>query len=98
MLNDMTGGTLGIYMRKILVSFDLCEDRSYDSFFLRLLYLGAEEQLPTEWILLTSLNVDEIMSDLQKYIDPADRLLVTQVTSMSSRNLVNDEQFGRGAA
>ena len=85
-------------MRRISISFDLREDRSYDSFFLRLLYHGAEERLPTEWILLTSLRDDEIMDDLQKHIDPADRLQVTQVTSMSSRNLINDEQFGRGAA
>ncbi len=85
-------------MRKISISFDLREDRPYDSFFLRLLYFGAEERLPTQWILLTSLTVDEIKRDLQSHIDPADRLLVTQVTSMSSRNLINDEQFGRGAA
>jgi hypothetical protein len=85
-------------MRKISIGFDLCEHRSYDSFFLRLLYHGAEERLPTEWILLTSLSVGEIMSDLQKHIDPADRLLVTQVTSMSYRNLINNDSVGRGAA
>jgi hypothetical protein len=67
-------------MRKISISFDLREDRSYDSFFLRLRYLGAEERLPTEWILITSLRVDEIVDDLQQYIDFADRLLVAQVT------------------
>ena len=85
-------------MRKLSISFDLREDRSYDSFFLRLLYHGAEERLPTQWILVTSLRVDEIRRDLQDHIDTADRLLVTQVTSMSFRNLINNEKSGRSAA
>ena len=85
-------------MRKISISFDLREDRSYDSFFLRLVYYGAQELLPTEWILSTSLTADEIRCDLQDHIDTADRLLVTQVTSMSFRNLINNDKFGRGAA
>jgi hypothetical protein len=85
-------------MRNISISFDLCQQRSYDSFFLRLHGHGAEERLPTEWILITSLRVDEIVDDLQKYIDPADRLLVTEVTSMSYRNLINNDSVGRGAA
>jgi hypothetical protein len=54
--------------------------------------------MPTEWHLLTPLTVDEIMRELQVYIDPADRLLVTQVASMSSRNLINNDKLGRGAA
>ena len=85
-------------MIKISISFDLREDRSYDSFFLRLLYHGAEERLPTQWILVTPLRVDEIRRDLQDHIDTADRLLVTQVTSMSFRNLINNDRSGRGAA
>jgi hypothetical protein len=85
-------------MRKISISFDLREARSYDSFFLRLVYHGAEQRLPTQWILLTSLTVDEIKRDLQSHIDPADRLLITQVTLMSFRNLIDNDTFGRGAA
>jgi len=85
-------------MIKISISFDLREDRSYDSFFLRLLYRGAVECLPTQWILVTSLRVDEIRRDLQDHIDSADRLLVTQVMSMSFRNLIDNDKFGRGAA
>ncbi len=54
--------------------------------------------MPTQWILVTPLAVDEIRSELQAYLDPADRLLVTQVASMSSRNLINNDKFGRGAA
>jgi hypothetical protein len=69
MSNDMTGGTFES-MRKLSIGFDLREDRSYDSFFLRLLDLGAEERLPTEWILITSLRVDEIVDDLQKPSTP----------------------------
>ena len=85
-------------MRKISISFDLREDRSYDSFFLRLLYHGAEERLPTQWILVTSLRADEIRRDLQDHLDPADRLLITQVMSMSFRNLIDNDKSGRGAA
>jgi hypothetical protein len=85
-------------MRKISISFDLREDRSYDSFFLRLLYFGAEEHLPTQWILLTSLKAEEIKRDFQHHLDPADRILVAQVASMSSRNLIDNDLFGRGAA
>jgi hypothetical protein len=99
MLNNMTGGTLEINMSKrFAISFELDDNGRYDSLVLRLRHLGAVPVLPTQWLLLTSLTADEIRRDLQDHLDPADRLLVTQVTSMSSRNLINDEQFGRGAA
>ena len=83
---------------QISISFELREDRSYDSFFLRLCFFGAEERLPGIWIARSSLAVDEIKRDLQAHLDPADRLLVTQVTSMSARNLIYNEESGRGAA
>jgi hypothetical protein len=54
--------------------------------------------MPTQWILLTPLTVEEVRRELQGYIDPADRLLVTQVASMSSRNLINSDVLGKGAA
>jgi PIN domain nuclease of toxin-antitoxin system len=99
MLNDMTGGTLGIKMNKrFAISFELDGNRRYDSLVLRLHQLSAVPVLPTQWLLLTSLTADEIRRDLQDHLDPADRLLVTQVTSMSYRNLINSDQFGRGAA
>jgi hypothetical protein len=99
MSDDMTGGTLEINMSKrFAISFELDDNRRYDSLVLRLRHLGAVPVLPTQWLLLTSLTADEIRRDLQDHIDTADRLLVTQVTSMSSRNLISDEQFGRGAA
>ena len=58
----------------------------------------AVRVMPTQWILLTSLTVSEIRREVQSYIDPADRLLVSQVASMSYRNLINADKFGRGAA
>jgi hypothetical protein len=84
--------------RRLSISFELREDRSYDSLILRLRHLGAVPVLPTQWILLTSLTVDAIKRDLQAHIDSADRILVTHVTSMSFRNLINDDKLGRGAA
>jgi hypothetical protein len=59
---------------------------------------SAIQVMATEWHLLTPLTVDEIRRELQAYVDPADRLLVKQVTSMSSQNLINDDKWGRGAA
>jgi PIN domain nuclease of toxin-antitoxin system len=54
--------------------------------------------MPTQWILLTTLTLDEIRRELQPHIDPSDRLLITQVASMSYRNLICGVKFGRGAA
>jgi hypothetical protein len=99
MSDDMTGGTQEHTMKKrVSISFDLDDNRRYDALALRLYHLGAVLMLPTQWFLLTSLTVDEIRRDLQAYIDPADRLLVTQFTSMSFRNLINDDKLERGAA
>lgn len=84
--------------RRLSISFDLREDRRYDSLARRLLDLDAVQVLPSQWILLTSLAVDEIRRDLQTYIDPADRLLVTHVASMSFRNLIDSDNSGTGAA
>jgi hypothetical protein len=84
--------------KRLSISFELREDRGYDSLVLRLRHHDAVPVLPTQWILLTSLTVDEIRRDLQTYIDPADRLLVTQVASMSSRNLIDNDKFGTGTA
>ncbi len=99
MSGDMTGGTLEINMSKrFAISFELDDDRRYDSLVLRLRHLGAVPVLPTQWLLSISLTADEIRRDLQGHLDPADRLLVTQVTSMSFRNLINNDKFGRGAA
>jgi hypothetical protein len=98
MSNNMTGGTEDNWMRRISISYELREDRCYDSLIQRLHYLGAEPRLPTQWILLTTLTAEEIRRDLQDYIDSADRLLVTQVTSMSYRNLITSDKVGSGAA
>jgi hypothetical protein len=99
MSNDMTGETVeSILKNQISISFELCENRSYDSFFLQLCYWGAGERLPGLGIVRSSLTVDEIKRDLEVHIDTADRLIVAQVTSMSCRNLINDDKFERGAA
>lgn len=84
-------------MNRISITFELCGDRRYDAFFLRLRHYGASPKLPAQWVLLTAATVHEIRRDLQTYIDPADRLLVTQVGSMSHQNPIN-EDFGMGAA
>jgi hypothetical protein len=85
-------------MARISISFDLDQDGRYDALVRRLRQHEAFPVLPTQWMLLTPLTVDEIRGDLQSYINPSDRLLVTQVASMSSRNLIDDEGFERGAA
>lgn len=84
--------------KRFAISFELDNNRCYDSLFRRLLNLGAVPVLPTQWILLTSLVGDEIKRDLQNHIEPTDRLLVTQVASMSFRNLINSDEFERDAA
>ena len=61
-------------------------------------YHEAVQVMPTQWVLLTPLAVDEIRRELQRYVDPADRLLVTEVASMSYRNLITDDKIGKGAA
>jgi len=85
-------------IKRISISYELDDNRCYDSLIRRLRQLGADPKLPTQWFLHSSDSVDEIKRDLQAYIDPADRLLVTEVTSMSSRNLINSDKSGRGAA
>ena len=85
-------------MKRVSISFDLDDNRRYDSLTQRLQHYDAIPVLPTQWIFLTSLSIDEIRRDLQAYIDPADRLLVTHVASMSFRNLINNDKITRGAA
>jgi hypothetical protein len=84
--------------KRFAISFELDDNRRYDTLVLRLRHLGAVPVLPTQWILLTSLTIDEIKRDLQTHIDTTDRILVTQVASMSFRNLINDDKLRRGAA
>jgi hypothetical protein len=87
--------------RRISIGFEL----SGESFERRLGSLDrwlrchhAIHVMPSEWILVTPLTVDEIRRELQAFLDPVDRLLVKQVTSMSSQNLIDNDRFGRGAA
>lgn len=84
--------------KRVSVSFELHDECRYDSLVRRLRHYDAVPVLPTQWIFLTSLTVDEIRRDFQAYIDPSDRLLVTHVASMSSRNLIDSDNFGRSAA
>ena len=50
----------------------------------------------SQWAIQTALTVEEVEKDLRNRIDPADRLLVTCVGAMSSRNLINKDRFGVG--
>jgi hypothetical protein len=87
--------------RRFSISFELSGDglaRRYYSLALWLCYHDAIQVMPTEWILLIPLTIEEITREIRAYLDPADRLLVKQVTSMSSQNLINDDNWGRGAA
>lgn len=84
--------------RRLSISFESDDDRSYDCLYRRLLRHEAIQVLPKQWIVLTELTADELRRDLQAYIDPADRILITQVASMSSRNLIDADRLGRGAA
>jgi hypothetical protein len=88
---------LGAYtMRRISISFELGDSRSYDDFFRRLACLGAVPLLKSQWVLQTHFTIEQVEKDLRARIDPADRLLVTYVGAMSSRNLINREKFGNG--
>ena len=88
-------------MSRIAISIESVEldgSRDYSPLVRR---LSSHDAIPVgrmQWILQTSLTVEQIRHDIQNYIDPADRLLVTQVASMSSRNLINADKIGRGAA
>ena len=84
--------------RRLSISFESDDDRCCASLYRRLLQLEAIQVLPKQWIVLTGLTADELRRDLQSYIDPADRILITHVVSMSFRNLVNADRFGKGAA
>jgi hypothetical protein len=87
--------------KRVSISLELSGDsleRRYDSLDRWLRRREAVQVMPTQWILLTPLTVEEVRRELQGYIDPADRLLVTQVASMSSRNLINSDVLGKGAA
>jgi hypothetical protein len=99
MSSDMTGKDLGSNkMRRLLITYELGENRRYDSFFRRLQCLGALPAMQSQWMLQTPFTVDEIRNDLQRYIDPADRLSVTYAGAMSSRNLINKDRFGTSLA
>lgn len=55
----------------------------------------AVQVMPAQWHILTYLAADEIRQEIEKLLDPADRLLVTQVWGrMSHRNLFHNEQSG----
>jgi hypothetical protein len=96
----MTGSELmELTMKKyVSIGFELDDNRRYDSLARRLHHHGAVLVLPMQWFLETKLEVDEVKRDLQAYLDPADRLLVTEVNRMSSRNLINADKIDRGAA
>lgn len=86
---------------RISISFELSGDgpeRQWEAVDRWLYNHEAVQALPTQWVALTLLTADQVRRELQPLIDPADRLLVSQVTSMSFRNLINDDKFGKGAA
>ena len=85
-------------MRRLSITFELGESRRYDSFFRRLHCLGAFDAMNSQWFLLTSLAVDEIEKDLRAHLDPADRLCVAHVGTMSSQNLINGDKFATRAS
>lgn len=84
-------------MKRISITFELSEDRSYDGFFRRLRCLGAEPVMNLQWVLQTPSTVEVIERDLRRFLDAADRLLVAYVGTVSSRNLINTDKFGGGA-
>ena len=81
-------------MKRISVRFELGENCRYDAFFRRLHCLDAFPVMNSEWWLQTPFSLEEIEKDLRTRIDPADRLLVTYVGAMSSRNLINKDKIG----
>jgi hypothetical protein len=83
-------------MRRVVVSFELRESRSYDGFFHRLQCMDAFPIMNCQWALQTPFTVQQIEKDLRRYIAAVDRLLVTYVGAMSSRNLINKDKFGSG--
>jgi len=83
-------------MRRISITFELREDRHYDSFFRRLRCLGAEPVMNTQWDLQTGFTVEELERDLRRHLDPADRLRVMYAGAMSARNLIGTHKFGNG--
>jgi hypothetical protein len=56
----------------------------------------AVQVMGTQWVLISSLTASEIRRQLQALIDPADRLLVTQVGPMSFRNLIDGDVLSKG--
>jgi hypothetical protein len=84
--------------RRISISFDLGENRRYDSFFRRLHALDAFPVMSSQWVTQTPFTVEQIERDLRRYIDPADRLLVSYCGAMSSRNPINPDRFASGSA
>ena len=85
-------------MRRVSVRFNLGENRRYDSFFRRLHCLGAFPVMNSEWWLPTPFSLEELEMELRALIDPADRLLVTFVGAVSSRNLINRDRVSTNSA
>jgi len=83
-------------VRRISISYELGEDRRYDDFFRRLDCLGAVPVMKSQWVLQTPFTIEQLEKDLRARIDPADRLLITDVGAMSSRNLINKDKIGSG--
>lgn len=85
-------------MKRVLVSFELTGDgpeRNEQTLALWLRRHLAMQIMPAQWHLLTSMTVEEIKKELQDLLDPADRLLITQVHGrMSYRNLFGGGQLG----
>jgi len=85
-------------MRRILVSIELDGDsplRRERSVALWLERHVGVQVMAAQWYVLTSLSVEEIRQEIQTLLDPADRLLVTQVHGkMSYCNAIENERFG----
>jgi hypothetical protein len=77
-------------LKSISIGLELNESSNYDALARRLRHHGATIVLPMQWMLQTSLMAEDIRKDVQAYLGPADRLLVTQVTSLSFWNLIDD--------
>lgn len=63
-----------------------------------LLEQDAIQVMPTQWALLPRQTVEQIEQQLRIFVDPADRLLVSRVSAMSSRSPINEHRVGLDAA
>ena len=68
-----------------VVTYDLRNERDYDSLYKRLDELEAKRVLESVWLILTPVGIDALFKSLKEVLDSDDGLFLTEITNDTRR-------------